>query len=195
MPVPSSTKNTILPPTYTVDKKLTYSKPADNFDLHMIDKDIQSTNPDIKAGKSDEQKSKNESIPGKTSDLKSEKIKIGHENDDDSNISLHDIETAWPNILVDILTKRPSIGTILENSKPIDYDGQTVTIQESSQSEFNLEMVEKHAKIVEEIISVKIGRGLRIRLIKGKGEAQGKNDTKGKKSEKKLNTDDKKTLN
>ena len=56
-------------------------------------------------------------------------------------------------------------------------------------------MVEKHAKIVEEIISVKIGRGLRIRLIKGKGEAQGKNDTKSKKSEKKLNTDDKKTLN
>jgi len=36
---------------------------------------------------------------------------------------------------------------------------------------------------------------LRIRLIKGKGEAQDKNDTKGKKSEKKLNTDDKKTLN
>ena len=55
-------------------------------------------------------------------------------------------------------------------------------------------MVEKHAKIVEEIISVKIGRGLRIRLIQGKGDAQGTNDTKGE-SEKKLNTDDKKTLN
>ena len=151
--------------------------------------------PDTKAGKSDEQKSRDESIPERTSDLQSEKKKIGHENDDDSNISLQNIETAWPNILVDILTKRPSIGTILENSKPIDYDGQIVTIQSSSQSEFNLKMVEKHAKIVEEIISVKIGRGLRIRLIQGKGDAKDKNDTKGEKSEKKLKTDNKKTLN
>ena len=195
LPVPSSTKNTILPPTNTADEKSTYSKPVDAFDQHMIGKDIKSAKLDTKAGKSDEQKSRDESIPGKTSGLQSEKKKIGHENDDDSNISLQDIETAWPNVLVDILTKRPSIGTILENSKPIDYDGQIITIQSSSQSEFNLKMVEKHAKIVEEIISVKIGRGLRIRLIQGKGDAQGTNDTKGEKSEKKLNTDDKKTLN
>ena len=123
------------------------------------------------------------------------KKKIKYRDNENSNISLKDVEVSWPDILENIRKKRPSIGAVLENSKPVDYDGRIVTIQGSSQSEFNLKMVEKQATIVEELISIKMGQSLRIKLINGNSGLPGKSDKKDKKPKTGANPNDEKIFN
>ena len=89
---------------------------------------------------------------------------------------------------------RPSIGAVLENSTPVDYDGSFVTIKGSGQSAFNLKMVEKHATVVEDVISNKLGQALRIRLIEGKSKIPINSARKDEKPSVVVNLDDEKTL-
>ena len=176
-------------------EKLTNSETTDSYQQFNMDKDTRLTEPETESKKFDKLKSASKFIPEEKSVLIGDKKKIKYRDKENSNISLKDVEVSWPNILENIRKKRPSIGAVLEDSKPVDYDGRVVTIQGSSQSEFNLKMVEKQATIVEELISIKMGQSLRIKLINGNSELPGKSDKKDKKPKTGANPDDEKIFN
>ena len=96
--------------------------------------------------------------------------------------SLDEISNHWPNILVHITGLRPSIGTILENSKPVQFDNDFVQIQLSGQSSFSIKMLDRHLQWIENEIVQKTALSLKLKFSQEENDTL-KADTNGKKNE------------
>ncbi|HIB32612.1 MAG TPA: DNA polymerase III subunit gamma/tau [Candidatus Marinimicrobia bacterium] len=193
IPIPADMQPTTSQSPATTGKKITYPE-QDANQPSELDKEAKLAEPKTEEEKNDEQSS-SENVVSETpsSDINDKRI-VEPKDRKSPRIALKDVEIAWPNIMENIHRIRPSIGAVLENSTPVDYDGSIVTIKGSGQSAFNLKMVEKHATVVEEVISNKLGQALRIRLIEGKSKTPINSARKDEKPSAEVNLDDEKTL-
>ena len=191
--IPADMQPTTSQSPATTGKKITYPE-QDANQPSELDKEAKLAEPKTEEEKNDEQSS-SENVVSETpsSDINDKRI-VEPKDRKSPRIALKDVEIAWPNIMENIHRIRPSIGAVLENSTPVDYDGSIVTIKGSGQSAFNLKMVEKHATVVEEVISNKLGQALRIRLIEGKSKTPINSARKDEKPSAEVNLDDEKTL-
>ena len=193
IPIPADMQPTTSQSPAMTGKKITYPE-QDANQPSELDKEAKLAEPKTEEEKNDEQSS-SENVVSETpsSDINDKRI-VEPKDRESPRIALKDVEIAWPNIMENIHRIRPSIGAVLENSTPVDYDGSIVTIKGSGQSAFNLKMVEKHATVVEEVISNKLGQALRIRLIEGKSKTPINSARKDEKPSVVVNLDDEKTL-
>ena len=193
IPIPADMQPTTSHSLAMTGKKITYPE-QDANQPSELDKEAKLAEPKTEEEKNDEQSS-SENVVSETpsSDINDKRI-VEPKDRESPRIALKDVEIAWPNIMENIHRIRPSIGAVLENSTPVDYDGSIVTIKGSGQSAFNLKMVEKHATVVEEVISNKLGQALRIRLIEGKSKTPINSARKDEKPSVVVNLDDEKTL-
>ena len=193
IPIPADMQPTTSQSPATTGKKITYPE-QDANQPSELDKEAKLAEPKTEEEKNDEQSSSENAVSETPSSDINDKRIVEPKDRKSPRIALKDVEIAWPNIMENIHRIRPSIGAVLENSTPVDYDGSIVTIKGSGQSAFNLKMVEKHATVVEEVISKKLGQALRIRLIEGKSKTPINSARKDEKPSAEVNLDDEKTL-
>jgi len=193
IPIPADMQPTTSQSPATTGKKITYPE-QDANQPSELDKDAKLAEPKTEEEKNDEQSSSENAVSETPSSDINDKRIVEPKDRESPRIALKDVEIAWPNIMENIHRIRPSIGAVLENSTPVDYDGSIVTIKGSGQSAFNLKMVEKHATVVEKVISNKLGQALRIRLIEGKSKTPINSARKDEKPSAVVNLDDEKTL-
>lgn len=193
IPIPADMQPTTSQSPATTGKKITYPE-QDANQPSELDKEAKLAEPKTEEEKNDEQSSSGNVVSETPSSDINDKRIVEPKDRESPRIALKDVEIAWPNIMENIHRIRPSIGAVLENSTPVDYDGSIVTIKGSGQSAFNLKMVEKHATVVEEVISNKLGQALRIRLIEGKSKTPINSARKDEKPSAEVNLDDEKTL-
>ena len=193
IPIPADMQPTTSQSPATTGKKITYPE-QDANQPSELDKEAKLAEPKTEEEKNDEQSSSGNVVSETPSSDTNDKRIVEPKDRKSPRIALKDVEIAWPNIMENIHRIRPSIGAVLENSTPVDYDGSIVTIKGSGQSAFNLKMVEKHATVVEEVISNKLGQALRIRLIEGKSKTPINSARKDEKPSAEVNLDDEKTL-
>ena len=193
IPIPADMQPTTSQSPATTGKKITYPE-QDANQPSELDKEAKLAEPKTEEEKNDEQSSSENAVSETPSSDINDKRIVEPKDRKSPRIALKDVEIAWPNIMENIHRIRPSIGAVLENSTPVDYDGSIVTIKGSGQSAFNLKMVEKHATVVEEVISNKLGQALRIRLIEGKSKTPINSARKDEKPSAEVNLDDEKTL-
>ena len=105
------------------------------------------------------------------------------------NYSLDDISNNWPTILTHITELRPSIGTILDNSKPVQLNNDFVQIQLSGQSSFSIKMLERHLQWMENEIVQNTSLSLKLKFSQEENDTI-KADTNGKKNESHGNQED-----
>jgi len=193
IPIPADMQPTTSQSPATTGKKITYPE-QDANQPSELDKEAKLAEPKTEEEKNDEQSSSENAVSETPSSDINDKRIVEPKDRKSPRIALKDVEIAWPNIMENIHRIRPSIGAVLENSTPVDYDGSIVTIKGSGQSAFNLKMVEKHATVVEDVISNKLGQALRIRLIEGKSKTPINSARKDEKPSAEVNLDDEKTL-
>ena len=193
IPIPADMQPTTSQSLAMTGKKITYPE-QDANQPSELDKEAKLAEPKTEEEKNDEQSSSGNVVSETPSSDINDKRIVEPKDRESPRIALKDVEIAWPNIMENIHRIRPSIGAVLENSTPVDYDGSIVTIKGSGQSAFNLKMVEKHATVVEEVISNKLGQALRIRLIEGKSKTPINSARKDEKPSAEVNLDDEKTL-
>ena len=193
IPIPADMQPTTSQSLAMTGKKITYPE-QDANQPSELDKEAKLAEPKTEEEKNDEQSSSGNVVSETPSSDINDKRIVEPKDRKSPRIALKDVEIAWPNIMENIHRIRPSIGAVLENSTPVDYDGSIVTIKGSGQSAFNLKMVEKHATVVEEVISNKLGQALRIRLIEGKSKTPINSARKDEKPSAEVNLDDEKTL-
>ena len=193
IPIPADMQPTTSQSLAMTGKKITYPE-QDANQPSELDKEAKLAEPKTEEEKNDEQSSSENAVSETPSSDINDKRIVEPKDRESPRIALKDVEIAWPNIMENIHRIRPSIGAVLENSTPVDYDGSIVTIKGSGQSAFNLKMVEKHATVVEKVISNKLGQALRIRLIEGKSKTPINSARKDEKPSAEVNLDDEKTL-
>jgi hypothetical protein len=78
---------------------------------------------------------------------------------------------------------RPSIGAILEECKPDEFDGNKLIIKTSGGSDFSVKMVERGIPTIEKILADEMGSPIKVNFVNGGGDAQSKSKPNKKKSE------------
>jgi len=89
----------------------------------------------------------------------------------------------WPSIMEKIHLSRPSIGAILEECKPDEFDGNKLIIKTSGGSDFSVKMVERGIPTIEKILADEMGSPIKVNFVNGGGDAQSKSKPNKKKSE------------
>ena len=89
----------------------------------------------------------------------------------------------WPSIMEKIHLARPSIGAILEECKPDEFDGNKLIIKTSGGSDFSVKMVERGIPTIEKILADEMGSPIKVSFVNGGGAAQSKSKPNKKKPE------------
>ncbi len=97
----------------------------------------------------------------------------------DSNIE--GILEHWPSIIEKIHLVRPSIGAILEECKPDEFDGNNLIIKTTGGSGFSVKMVERGIPMIEKILADEMGSPIKINFVNSGGDAQSKSKPNKKK--------------
>lgn len=89
----------------------------------------------------------------------------------------------WPSIMEKIHLARPSIGAILEECKPNEFDGNKLVIKTSGGSDFSVKMVERGIPTIEKILADEMGSPIKVSFVNGGGAARSKSKPNKKKPE------------
>ena len=89
----------------------------------------------------------------------------------------------WPSIMEKIHLARPSIGAILEECKPDEFDGNKLIIKTSGGSDFSVKMVERGIPTIEKILADEMGSPIKVSFVNGGGAARSKSKPNKKKPE------------
>jgi len=89
----------------------------------------------------------------------------------------------WPSIMEKIHLSRPSIGAILEECKPDEFDGNKLIIKTSGGSDFSVKMVERGIPTIEKILADEMGSPIKVSFVNGGGAARSKSKPNKKKPE------------
>ena len=89
----------------------------------------------------------------------------------------------WPSIMEKIHLARPSIGAILEECKPNEFDGNKLIIKTSGGSDFSVKMVERGIPTIEKILADEMGSPIKVNFVNGGGAARSKSKPNKKKPE------------
>ena len=89
----------------------------------------------------------------------------------------------WPSIMEKIHLARPSIGAILEECKPDEFDGNKLIIKTSGGSDFSVKMVERGIPTIEKILADEMGSPIKVNFVNGGRAAQSKSNPNKKKPE------------
>ena len=89
----------------------------------------------------------------------------------------------WPSIMEKIHLARPSIGAILEECKPDEFDGNKLIIKTSGGSDFSVKMVERGIPTIEKILADEMGSPIKVSFVNGGVAAQSKSKPNKKKPE------------
>ena len=89
----------------------------------------------------------------------------------------------WPEIMEKIHLARPSIGAILEECKPNEFDGNKLIIKTSGGSDFSVKMVERGIPTIEKILADEMGSPIKVSFVNGGGAARSKSKPNKKKPE------------
>jgi DNA polymerase-3 subunit gamma/tau len=99
------------------------------------------------------------------------------------DLNIEGILERWPSIMEKIHLARPSIGAILEECKPDEFDGNKLIIKTSGGSDFSVKMVERGIPTIEKILADEMGSPIKVNFVNGGGDAQSKSKPNKKKSE------------
>ena len=99
----------------------------------------------------------------------------------------------WPSIMEKIHLSRPSIGAILEECKPDEFDGNKLIIKTSGGSDFSVKMVERGIPTIEKILADEMGTPIKVNFVNGGGDARSK--SKPNKNKPKIHPNDNKLFN
>jgi DNA polymerase-3 subunit gamma/tau len=100
-----------------------------------------------------------------------------------SELNIESIIEHWPSIMEKIHLVRPSIGAILEECKPNEFDGNNLIIKTTSGSGFSVKMVERGIPMIEKILADEMGSPIKVSFVNGGGAAQSKSKPNKKKPE------------
>jgi len=89
----------------------------------------------------------------------------------------------WPSIMEKIHLARPSIGAILEECKPNEFDGNKLIIKTSGGSDFSAKMVERGIPTIEKVLADEMGFPIKVSFVNGGGAARSKSKPNKKKPE------------
>jgi hypothetical protein len=78
---------------------------------------------------------------------------------------------------------RPSIGAILEECKPDEFDGNNLIIKTTGGSGFSVKMVERGIPMIEKILADEMESPIKVNFVNGGGDAQSKSKPNKKKPE------------
>ena len=98
-------------------------------------------------------------------------------------LNIEGIIEHWPSIMEKIHLVRPSIGAILEECKPDEFDGNNLMIKTTGGSGFSVKMVERGIPMIEKILADEIGSPIKVNFVNGGGDAQSKSKPNKKKPE------------
>ena len=65
-----------------------------------------------------------------------------------SSININEIKDSWKNFIDKLHKKKPSVASVLDNSVPMNFENDKITIQVASVLEFHLNMIEKNYDLV-----------------------------------------------
>ena len=98
-------------------------------------------------------------------------------------LNIEDILEHWPSIMEKINLVRPSIGAILEECKPDEFDGNNLMIKPTGGSGFSVKMVERGIPMIEKILADEMGSSIKVNFVNGGGDTQSKSKSNKKKPE------------
>ena len=119
-------------------------------------------------------------------------IKDQPENDSDKenvvtpippDLNIESILEHWPSIMEKIHLVRPSIGAILEECKPDEFDGNNLMIKTTGGSGFSVKMVERGIPTIEKILADEMGSPIKVNFVNGDGDTRSKSKSNKKKPE------------
>ena len=87
-------------------------------------------------------------------------------------VTLESLINDWKTIMDYLYDKRPSLGSVLNTSRPTGFDGENITIHLSGEIEFHIKLVEKYLDVLEKIISEKIGKNIKVLFRREKIESK-----------------------
>ena len=64
------------------------------------------------------------------------------------SININEIKDSWKNFIDKLHKKKPSVASVLDNSVPMNFENDKITIQVASVLEFHLNMIEKNYDLV-----------------------------------------------
>ena len=99
------------------------------------------------------------------------------------DLNIEGILEHWPSIMEKIHLVRPSIGAILEECKPDEFDGNKLMIKTTGGSGFSVKMVERGIPTIEKILADEMGSSIKVNFVNGGGDAQSKSKSNKKKPE------------
>jgi hypothetical protein len=100
-----------------------------------------------------------------------------------SELNIESIIEHWPSIMEKIHLVRPSIGAILEECKPNEFDGNNLIIKTTGGSGFSVKMVERGIPMIEKILADEMDFPIKVNFVNGGGDSQSKSKPNKKKPE------------
>jgi hypothetical protein len=87
-------------------------------------------------------------------------------------LSLDRVQRAWAVILSQVKKKKVPLHSLLQEARPVDLEGKTLTIGFPAGSEFHKTQVEKrdNMAVLTEVLGEMTGAGLKVRCIISEGE-------------------------
>ena len=79
------------------------------------------------------------------------------------NISLKAIEAKWGGLVGKVTKERPSIGTALEHSEPVQLDGNKLIINVYDLPKFSVGNLNRNNQVIERFVEAHYGVGLKIK--------------------------------
>ncbi len=82
-------------------------------------------------------------------------------------LTLNDVESAWPQVIEAVKMKRMSLSLYLAESQPAEVDGAVIVLGLPSEFRFHKETLEKelNKQVVEEAFAQVLGRKVRVQCV------------------------------
>ena len=93
-----------------------------------------------------------------------------HQNSEDNNLSLEDVESKWGETIQFISGNRPSLGSVMESCNLTNLHGKLLEISLSNQPSFNLNLLEKNKKLIEVQLNELLEKTIVIKFILDKSK-------------------------
>lgn len=93
-----------------------------------------------------------------------------HQNSEDNNLSLEDVESKWGETIQFVSGNRPSLGSVMESCNLTNLHGKLLEISLSNQPSFNLNLLEKNKKLIEVQLKELLEKTIVIKFILDKSK-------------------------
>ena len=93
-----------------------------------------------------------------------------HQNSEDNNLSLEDVESKWGETIQFVSGNRPSLGSVMESCNLTNLHGKLLEISLSNQPSFNLNLLEKNKNLIEVQLKELLEKTIVIKFILDKSK-------------------------